>query len=99
MEEQNRVDELSDLEQARSRQIFDYDTKGVDFRNHKATDAKHNTRIILPGPLTPAKEAELEMRRVEWSSVFDKYLEEFTDEGIQENNLTKEEAIGLKSLT
>ena len=38
------------------------------------------------------------MRRVELGSVFDKYLKEFTDEGVQEDNLTKEESIGLKCL-
>ena len=39
------------------------------------------------------------MRRIEWASIFEKYLEEFCDEeGIQESNLTKEEQAGLKSL-
>ena len=39
------------------------------------------------------------MRRLEWLSVYDQYLAEFCDEkGVQEDNLTPEEASGLKSL-
>jgi hypothetical protein len=97
-EEQKRIDEIAELEAVRSRQIFDKDSNTLDFRNHRCTDAKHNTRLILPGPLTTYQEQELEMRRVEWGAVYDKYMEEFTDEGIQEENLTLEEARGLKSL-
>ena len=98
-EEIKRVEEVAELEEAKSRLIFDGATKKVDFQNHRCTDAKHNTRVILPGPLSPKEEGELEMRRIEWSSIFDKYLEEFCDEeGIQESNLTKEEQAGLKSL-
>ena len=97
-EEQRKIDEIAELEAVRSRQIFDQDSKTMDFRNHRATDAKQITRLILPGPLTTYQEQELEMRRVEWGAVYDKYMEEFTDEGIQEENLTAAEARGLNSL-
>lgn len=55
--------------------------------------------MILPGPLTPAQEQEIECRRVEWIKLFNDFMAEFTDEeGVQESNLTKEEARGLKKL-
>ena len=101
-EEDKRLEKISEIEAAKSRIIFDPDGgQGgvVDFRNHRATDAKHNSRLILPGPLSQAQEAELVMRRVEWEGVFNKYLSEMCDEGgVQESNLTKEERVGLKRL-
>ena len=71
----------------------------LDYRRQRATSCKHNTNVILPGPLTPAQEQELECRRVEWSRIFDTFVEEFTDEkGVQESNLTAQEARGLRKL-
>ena len=55
---------MGEVESAKSRMIFDPDTVNVDFRKQRCTDAKHNTMIILPGPLTNAQESELIMRRV-----------------------------------
>ena len=69
------------------------------YRKKRATSCKHNTNVVLPDPLTPAQEQEIECRRLEWGRIFDNFLKEFTDEdGVQENNLTKQEASGLKKL-
>ena len=71
----------------------------MDYRKKRATSCKHNTNVTLPGPMTPAQEQEVECRRVEWTRVFDGFMEEFTDErGVQESNLTPQEARGLKKL-
>ena len=69
----------------------------MDYRKKIATSCKHNTNFILPGPMTPAQEQEIECRRVEWIKVFNDFMNEFTDEkGVQESNLTPQEARGLK---
>ena len=65
---------LGEVESAKSRMIFDPDTGNVDFRKQRCTDAKHNTRIILPGPLSQAQESELIMRRVKWEAAYEEYL-------------------------
>ena len=60
---------------------------------------KHNNNIILPGPLTPAQEQEIECRRVERNKIYDDFLKEFADEkGVQESNLTQKKSRGLKKL-
>jgi hypothetical protein len=98
-DEEERVRLAGELESAKSRMVFDPDTGNVDFRKERCTDAKHNTRVILPGPLTQAQESELIMRRVEWEAVYEEYIREMCDEeGVQESNLTREEEKGLKSL-
>ena len=97
--EQARIKEIGKMEEAKTRMIFDHENMEIDCSRQRCTDAKHNTRIVLPGPLKPNKERELEMRRLEWMAVYDQYVAEFCDEhGVQEDNLTPEEAGGLKSL-
>ena len=97
--EDTRVKEAAELLAAQSRMTFDEDKMEIDCRRQRCTDAKHNTRVILPGPLSPKLERELESRRMEWLAIFDAYLREFCDEdGVQEDNLTEDEAKGLKSL-
>ena len=53
--------------------VFDEDEMAIDYRKKRATSAKHNTNVILPGPLTAAQE---HARRVVWGEI----IEEFTDE-------------------
>ena len=65
-EELKRIDTLAELEAAKMRTIFDQEALKVDYRRLRATDAKHNTRLVLTGPLTSAQEQELVMCRVEW---------------------------------
>ena len=97
--EDDRVKEAAELIAAKARMMFDDDTMELDCRKQRCTDAKHNTRIILPGPLSPRLERELESRRMEWIAIYDAYVREFCDEeGVQEDNLTESEAKGLKTL-
>ena len=65
MDDLETVENLAEIEAAKSRTVFDQDELSMDLRKQRATDAKHNTRVILPGPLSPAQEQELVMRRVE----------------------------------
>ena len=93
--EDDRVKEAAELIAAKARIMFDDDTMDLDCRKQRCTDAKHNTRIILPGPLSTRLERELESRRMEWIAIA--YVREFWDEeGVQEENLTESEARGLK---
>ena len=95
-EERAKMEELSSIEEAKSKSVFD--DLVVDFRKYRATDIKHNTKIVLPGPLTNQQEAELQMRRIAWGKVFDDFVAKFQDEdGVKDDNLTKEEKGGLKS--
>ena len=98
-EEQERINEISEVEEAKSRMIFDAEGNKIDFRKSRATDVKHNSRIVLPGPLPINLEGELEMRRVAWGAAFDRHVNSIKDEeGVTEDNLTLQEAKGLKSL-
>ena len=78
--------------EGKTRIMFDHEENTLDFRKLKATDAKLNTRIILPRALSNKHEMNLELRRLEWSACFQKYFEENCDnKGMQDLNLTKEE--------
>ena len=97
--EKMRLDEIAGWEQAKSRMVHDKEDNTINFRKQRCTDTKHNTRLILPGPLSNQRESELNMRRVQWSAIYDEYIAEFCDEeGVQEANLSKEESMGLESL-
>ena len=86
-------------EEARTRQVFNSDEETLDFGRMRATDAKGNTRVILPKPGSVMFEMELEVKRIEWTKVFDDYLAEMTDkDGNQESNLSEDEEEGLVSL-
>ena len=88
-EEQKRVDDIAEVQEAKSRIIFDLDAKEIDCRKQRCTDVKHNAKVILPGPGSQELERELEVRRVEWLAIYDAYLGEFCDEnGVQEDTLT-----------
>ena len=79
-EERAKFEELATIEEANSKSVFDHDDLVVDFRKCRATDIKHNTKIVLPGPLTNQQEAELQMRRIAWGKVFDDFVAKFQDE-------------------
>ena len=97
--ERIRLNNIAEMEAVKATMVFDEDEMEVDFRKQRATNCKHNTYCHLPGPLTAKQEQELEVRRMEWSSIFDDYMARFTDEeGIQESNLTQAEKRGLDSL-
>ena len=91
--EQKRIKEIN------AKMVYDKEDNTINFRKQKCTDTKHNTRLILPGPASNQRESELDMRRVQWSAIYHKYISEFCDEeGVQESNLSEEEARGLASL-
>jgi hypothetical protein len=60
------IEEEGEIQEAKSRMVYDDDTQQVNFQNLRATDAKHNVRIVLPGPMSSNLEGELEMRRIQW---------------------------------
>ena len=98
-QEKQRIERLSQEEEARTRQVYDVMEGRVDFANLRVTDTKGNTKVILPKPGSVEFEMELEMKRIEWTKIFTDYVEEMCDdEGVQESNLTEEEEEGLKSL-
>ena len=65
-----------DLQEARSRMIFDPTKKVFDYANRRVTDLKENTRITLPKAGSPKEEAELEMMRKIVIEEFNKYKKE-----------------------
>ena len=79
-EEQERIEDIADMEEAKSRMVFDNSTMKVDFRKSRCTDVKHNSKIILPGPLPNILESELEMRRVAWGASYDAHVSNIQDE-------------------
>ena len=95
-EEENEEEEVW---QAAARQVFDPVEKEFDMRRMKATDCKHNTRVILPKALEPRSEAMMEVRMSEWMKIFSKYKTEKCDEeGQQESNLTAAQKKGMTKL-
>ena len=89
--ERERVEKVAEEEVIKSHLVFDQDEMTKFYRKRKATACKHNNNVVLPGPLSPAQEQEIECRRVEWGKLFDDFMADFTDEkGVQENNLTNE---------
>ena len=98
-EEQERIEDIAYMEEARSRLVFDAESKKVDFRRSRFTDVKQNGKIYLPGPLPNNLESEIEMRRVAWGASYDHHVNSIQDEeGVNDDNLTPQEARGLKSL-
>ena len=57
---------MSDAEEAKSRQVHDPENGTVDFGRMRATDAKGNTRVILPKPGSLKFEMELEAKKMEY---------------------------------
>ena len=79
-EERKRIEEISEVEAARSRMVFDEESMKVDFRKSRCTDVKHNGKIYLPGPGSNILESELEMRRVAWGAQYDLHVASIKDE-------------------
>ena len=97
--ERVRLNSIVEMEAVKTTMVVDEDEMQVDFGKQRATNCKHNTYCHLPGSLTAKQEQELEVRRMEWSRIFDDYMAKFTDkEGVQESNLTQAEKRGLDSL-
>ena len=53
----------------------------------------------MPRPKSAKIEQDIELRRLTWRKIYKNFRDQFTDEdGVQESNLTPEEASGLKKL-
>ena len=48
--EQARINKIAKMRGAKTRMIFDQDNMEIDCSRQRCTDAKHNSRIILPAP-------------------------------------------------
>ena len=91
--------EEEEIKEAKTRQIYDAQSKEYDERKRRVTDMQECSRVFLPKPLKVTQEAQLEMRREMHSRVSEEYRRKFCDErGKQENNLTKAEIRGMKKL-
>ena len=65
MKEKEEMEERMQLEEARSRSVFQKDGErgSMDFSRMRATDMKQNKRIFLPKDLEQELEAKMEVRR------------------------------------
>ena len=92
-------EELIEMEEAKTRTVYDSENRIYDERKQKVTDLKECSRIYFPKPLEVVKEAQLEMRRELHSKISEEYRKEKCDDkGRQEKNLTAEEDRGLRKL-
>ena len=62
--ERERVEKVAEEEAIKNNLVFSQDDMELDYRKQRATNCKHNTNVVLPGPLTPAMEQEIECSRV-----------------------------------
>ena len=83
-----------------SRELFNPETKVIDFRKVKATDLRDNPRVILPKPRPPGEEIELLVQRQIWQTTIEKYAENHCNsKGDQkQSNLTNSQKIGMSKL-
>ena len=93
-------EEKRDLEEAESRNPFNWKEKSFDFSKRRATDLKGNSRVYFPKKARSLEdEARLEALRVELMRTFRNYVGNFCKEGgKQTSNLSASQARGLKSL-
>ena len=97
--ERLRIERAAEIAELETRTVFNEDEVRLDYGKKRATDCKHNTCVKLPGPKSAKLEEGIEYRRMTWKKIFWDFLNEMTDEeGLQESNLTKEEAAGLEKL-
>ena len=73
-------EELMEMEEARTRTVYDSEKRIYDERKQKVTDLKECSRIYLPKPLEVVKEAQLEMRRELHSKISEEYRKEKCDD-------------------
>ena len=97
-EEEEKVKKEQELD-ARSRQVYDPETRTFDDRNRRVTDLVECSRVTLPRPLNVIREAQIESRRELFNRIFQKYRKEACNsKGEQESGLSREERRGLETL-
>ena len=89
-----------EMDEARSRMIFDNERVSLNFAKRRVTDIKGNSRVILPKKMRNfEQEAALQMFRTECMGVFRQYVAQNCGKyGKQKSNLSRRHLKGLKSL-
>ena len=91
--------EYNEMEEARTRMVYDSQSRTYDERKQRVTDLKECSRIFLPKPLEVTREAQLEMRRELHMKISEEYRRKNCDpRGRQAMVLTEKEQNGMKKL-
>ena len=91
--------EQEEIFAAEARQVYDPEGKRINLAKQKATDVKHNAKVVLPKALKATDEAMIEVKRSEWTRLWTDYFSKECDEkGRQQSNLTAVQRRGLLSL-
>ena len=87
-------------EDSQSRIIFDQESNTINMGARRATDMKHNSRLIMPQPRPPMEEAIQCTRQEVWKSAVSRYKVEHCNKTgvINVNNLNDKERVGLNKL-
>ena len=95
------IEEQNQIEEAKSRLIFDPENLTMNLSKRRTTDLKGNARVIFPKRSKNFEtEAKIETFRVQAIAEFRKFLKEKCKKGgKQPSNLSKKQERGLKSLS
>ena len=95
------IEEEKQIEDAKSRLVFDPENLSMNLSKRRTTDLKGNARVIFPKRSKNFEtEAKIETFRVQALAEFRKFLKEKCKKGgKQPSNLSKKQERGLKSLT
>ena len=95
----NELEERMKEIEAQSRMTYNPADNDINLGRQRATDCPGNTRVFLPKPMHPIKEAMIAVRNSEWNKIREEFKAKHTnDKGEQRSNLTPQELRGLKSL-
>ena len=96
----DELEEESELVEAGTRSIMDWEKKTLNLARRRATDVKRNSRVNFPRKARNLEqESALQTLRMELLALFRQYRAEKCDsKGRQEPNLTKAQGRGLRSI-
>ena len=98
-DEKKEWEELCEEIEMKSQTVYDCDSKTLDFSKMKATDGKANKRVFFPKAASVEVEGMMELRRIEWSKIYDDVIKNlYDDKGVSEINISEQEERGLESL-
>ena len=81
--------EWEEMEDAKSRMIFDWDKGEMDLTRRRATDLKQNSRVFFPKKTDLDTESKLTMLRVEALAIVDQFRKEkCIDRDQQKSNIS-----------
>ena len=97
-DQNTRMDQ--DITEQSPREVYNPDTKILDYRRLKATDMVDNPRVELPPPRPQTEEQTLAAKELIWQDKIKKYINcHCNDKGDQKNtNLTKSQRRGIAKL-